>query len=755
MADEQLIKPRELPAATTVFADDAIMTDNGSIVGKATPVQIVNAGAPVPTEAEAIAGTDNNKRMTPLTVKQVLDSVTAPSVLRAAAWAESDSPPDPGIPGSQSAKSWAAEAKSTAEIMEKASQQDQYSLTLSAGQTLIDEDADGNPIIVTDVADVYIDGFLLSPGVDYDINGSGHPVLLKEWDAGKVVRVNLIPNYSSPTSKSTATPPSASLRFFAAEPYDSVEAVLSSKQVTTELNGQRIYVKGGLSYDVVSSGGDIETSGGAKLAARPAGSGRVTLEQLGVDLNGVEDAFPLIQSAVEKGLRLFTGPGEMYISQPIKPTRGNPTFSLHGPARPSRSETDTAGMFRINAATGLVENTDGDSSSFRRILDIERIHVSGASEDTYVGVKGSFGGAFRDSRIINFNQLINNGYSYLLDISGNYFNRSAEGVILGDTNSTRVVANHFDSRMGRHFSNWHGASKNSFPLIFMDNNFNFGDDYTGGVWLCDNLIGTGNYFEKFGDLTKSTPLVTYVGRRFTYPSLIWEGNDANGQNEAALFMRILSDSAQGTSMRSSRVKGNWVNAFTDTPIEIGGETGFYGGVSGIDFGGSDGNAFLVPGVKYQSGDSIVRPDTAQLSFSAGGLEFTGTSWVSIPFNTVVGSMRTEDAPASAGKYPMFRRGKGYIVQGSVTVATTADVRNAEMRLAVDGNSQGSIFSSIRTGIAGGDNFETIPFSFYVPAQSSAVPVRLQVRNGVSGARVHSARMTVREVIDSEGFVEST
>lgn len=111
MADEQLIKPRELPAATTVFSDDAIMTDDGVTVGKATPVQIVNAGAPVPTEAEAIAGTDNSKRMTPLTVKQVLDSVTAPSVLRAQAWAESDSPPNPGIPSSMSAKSWAAEAE--------------------------------------------------------------------------------------------------------------------------------------------------------------------------------------------------------------------------------------------------------------------------------------------------------------------------------------------------------------------------------------------------------------------------------------------------------------------------------------------------------------------------------------------------------------------------------------------------------------------------------------------------------------------
>lgn len=115
MADEQLIKPRELPAVSVVYADDAIMVDDGVIVGKATPGQIVDAGAPVASEAEAIAGTDNTKRITPLNLKQVLDDTTAPAVTRAQAWAESPDMPDPALPDSKSAKTWAGEAENSAD----------------------------------------------------------------------------------------------------------------------------------------------------------------------------------------------------------------------------------------------------------------------------------------------------------------------------------------------------------------------------------------------------------------------------------------------------------------------------------------------------------------------------------------------------------------------------------------------------------------------------------------------------------------
>lgn len=102
-----LVKPRDLPAQGEVYADDAIPTDNGVTVGRGTPVQIVNAGAPVASQSEAIAGVDNAKRMTALRVRQVLDNEIAPAVLRAQAWAESPTNPNPGDPTSKSSKTWA------------------------------------------------------------------------------------------------------------------------------------------------------------------------------------------------------------------------------------------------------------------------------------------------------------------------------------------------------------------------------------------------------------------------------------------------------------------------------------------------------------------------------------------------------------------------------------------------------------------------------------------------------------------------
>ena len=66
-----LIRPRDLPAASQSYADDAMVSDDGVTVQRVTPVQIVNAGAPVPSEAVATAGTDNTARMTPLMVHMV------------------------------------------------------------------------------------------------------------------------------------------------------------------------------------------------------------------------------------------------------------------------------------------------------------------------------------------------------------------------------------------------------------------------------------------------------------------------------------------------------------------------------------------------------------------------------------------------------------------------------------------------------------------------------------------------------------
>ena len=101
------IRPKDLPAAATVYAADSIPTDDGVTVNRATPSQLVDAGAPVPSEATAIAGIDNVSRMTPFLTRAVLNNEIAPAVLLAQAWAESPTPP---IPGSESSKTWAGQA---------------------------------------------------------------------------------------------------------------------------------------------------------------------------------------------------------------------------------------------------------------------------------------------------------------------------------------------------------------------------------------------------------------------------------------------------------------------------------------------------------------------------------------------------------------------------------------------------------------------------------------------------------------------
>ena len=66
------IRPKDLPPSVTVYATDRIPSDDGVTVGGALPVQIVDAGAPVPSEATAIAGIDNVSRMTPFLTRQSL-----------------------------------------------------------------------------------------------------------------------------------------------------------------------------------------------------------------------------------------------------------------------------------------------------------------------------------------------------------------------------------------------------------------------------------------------------------------------------------------------------------------------------------------------------------------------------------------------------------------------------------------------------------------------------------------------------------
>lgn len=71
------IRPQDLSPVDggIVNPDAAIIADVGYGVRRATPAQVVDAGAPVSSQAEAEAGVVNTGRMTPLRVKQAIDAL--------------------------------------------------------------------------------------------------------------------------------------------------------------------------------------------------------------------------------------------------------------------------------------------------------------------------------------------------------------------------------------------------------------------------------------------------------------------------------------------------------------------------------------------------------------------------------------------------------------------------------------------------------------------------------------------------------
>lgn len=71
---DQIIRPADLPDRPSPVASEKIPVDNGVTVGGATIQAIVNAGRPLASEAEAVAGVEATKAMTPLTTKQAIQS---------------------------------------------------------------------------------------------------------------------------------------------------------------------------------------------------------------------------------------------------------------------------------------------------------------------------------------------------------------------------------------------------------------------------------------------------------------------------------------------------------------------------------------------------------------------------------------------------------------------------------------------------------------------------------------------------------
>jgi hypothetical protein len=188
------ILPRDLdPAVSVNPTTGALIIDDGVNVQKATPTQIVDSVAPIASQAEAEAGTDNTKRMTALRVAQAIaaqpiadDVLTNMLLARQYAIASTDDPIDGAIDESDRGSRYYS---LTAGTYAEQTQSD-------AAETAADVIAAANSATAAETAALGVGSFLTlaagiagtsngdifsvigeTPGIKYYLNNSGVGVL--------------------------------------------------------------------------------------------------------------------------------------------------------------------------------------------------------------------------------------------------------------------------------------------------------------------------------------------------------------------------------------------------------------------------------------------------------------------------------------------------------------------------------------------------------------------------------------------------
>lgn len=292
------IKPQALPAAASVTNGASIPLGSGlTDVVKATPKQIVDAGRPVATEAQAVAGTMNDVTMTPLTVKQAVEANGNAWGMRARAWAESDTPPDPTDPTSKSAKTWAgesassaADARADAETLNNAVVMKTWVLRSEAdGQRVFTQDADGNPIETVGQGN-RLEGpaplGFLTPNVDYTAEND-EVVLNFDSTAGDLFLFTTMPRVTSTEAQAYLNElrDETGANAAAAEAAADRAEVFGPRQIkglfdfeaNTSLTpsntppGTPVVIDDSGAFEAVSSGGEVENASGLNLNVLPSG----------------------------------------------------------------------------------------------------------------------------------------------------------------------------------------------------------------------------------------------------------------------------------------------------------------------------------------------------------------------------------------------------------------------------------------------------------------------------------------------------
>lgn len=356
-------KPSELDAASTVTGTAAIIVDNGTTVEKATPRQIVDAGRPVSSEAQAVEGTDNQTTMTPLTVKQAIDADTSGAVAQAQAWAESDTAP--GDPGTKSAKTWAGEsggyATAAAESAAKAELFDGPKFNTIADMALYEDAEDGDVATVLSAFNGGVEHFDWIAGSTLTADGA----LVVDGVGGQWV------------SKRTVYADDAE---FQSDPRP--DGFFDDGQIV------HIAEKTSFALQKVSIGESRTTDGGAKWKVLPGIMGYI-VEQFGVDgsASAADKAAWVVatDTAVADGVKLNGTAGATYLFNPTVNDRLNIaigegqsfTLDLHGATiKYADGMTYTAGKF-WHMIHVVMRSIYGTTNSTAENVEIRNFTVDG------------------------------------------------------------------------------------------------------------------------------------------------------------------------------------------------------------------------------------------------------------------------------------------------------------------------------------------------------------------------------------------
>lgn len=459
----------------------------------------------------------------------------------------------------------------------------------------------------------------------------------------------------------------------------------------------------------------------------PTGSGVFAVVGSGVSVtmagavphDAAVDDLGAFNAALGVSLSVYVPDGDgYYVSAPITSVQN---MALYGE---DEVPVDMARGAKIYAPNGFLLN----SLSSRHRISMRNLWPVGDGRDTagVICVEGQFGGLFEGNHFEGFDTTIENPMSFLTDFIRNKFTDTNIGLYLSTANEVNILRNLFQSSCIKAVDTYNltpapGGGRAAFPVTLSGNNFNLGTGTVPSV-LSGQVNYEKNYVEVFS--APASPYVfEFVAMRFSNPTLNVTDNHINGQDNIASHIQIYSDNSSGSVVRGE-IKRNYLRGTTSEAIVFGEKSGFFGNVTGIEI--DKNTASVSPYIRYPSADYGTPPQNWGVNYTAGSLNVSGTTFVSIPFSLKSGFLPI-DLQAGGTIWNVSKTGL-YILSGTITQSYSSNIRNSEIRILVNGANviyQAVVSLSVaQTGTNYNTTSFSIPFSF-----DAGDDVEIQVRNG--------------------------